>query len=62
MRSGREIWINIKTTKITVDGHVFTVKTDAIKQYGMPRVIDHIRQHFRNEMMNNPTIGETMES
>lgn len=50
--SGREIWVNVKTTNVTVDGHVFTVKTDVIKKYGMQKVIDHIREHFANEMIN----------
>ena len=43
----REIWINVKTTKVTVDGQLFTVRTDVINRHGMQKVVDHIRQHFK---------------
>lgn len=50
MTSNR-VWIDIHTTEVTVDGQVFTVKTDAINKYGIDKVIAHIRQHF-SELKN----------
>lgn len=39
-----KVWVNLPTTTLTVDGKSFIVKTDAIKQYGKDKIIEHIRK------------------
>lgn len=47
----RKAWINIHTTKVTVDGHEFVGKTSAINQHGTEKVVAYIKKYF-SELKN----------